>query len=82
MLERESGGSIDYSVIVSGDSAAAAIKGVAGRPPPDLIIVAEARYENIIINAAEMKNAGALIVMIIVLMIRPQGIFGRRERVG
>lgn len=31
---------------------------------------------------AEMKNAGALIVMIIVLMIRPQGIFGRRERVG
>ena len=31
---------------------------------------------------AEMKNAGALIVMIVVLMIRPQGIFGRRERVG
>jgi branched-chain amino acid transport system permease protein len=31
---------------------------------------------------AEMKNVGALLVMIIVLMIRPQGIFGRRERVG
>jgi branched-chain amino acid transport system permease protein len=31
---------------------------------------------------AEMKNVGALLVMIIVLMIRPQGLFGRRERVG
>ncbi len=31
---------------------------------------------------AEMKNVGALLVMIIVLMIRPQGIFGRKERVG
>lgn len=31
---------------------------------------------------AEMKNAGALLVMIVVLMFRPQGIFGRRERIG
>ena len=31
---------------------------------------------------AEMKNVGALVVMIIVLMIRPQGIFGRKERIG
>lgn len=30
----------------------------------------------------EMKNIGALMVMIIILMVRPQGIFGRRERIG
>ncbi len=30
----------------------------------------------------ELKNAGALAVMIVVLMVRPQGILGRAERVG
>lgn len=30
----------------------------------------------------EMKNVGALFVMIVILLIRPQGILGRRERVG
>jgi len=30
----------------------------------------------------EMKTVGALFVMIIILMIRPQGLLGRRERVG
>lgn len=39
LLERESGGSIDYSVIVSRNSAAAAIEKVAGRLQPDLIIM-------------------------------------------
>lgn len=29
-----------------------------------------------------VQNAAALVVMIIILLIRPQGIFGRRERVG
>jgi branched-chain amino acid transport system permease protein len=29
-----------------------------------------------------VQNAAALLVMIIILLIRPQGIFGRRERVG
>ena len=32
--------------------------------------------------APELKNVGALIVMIVILMVRPQGIFGRRERIG
>ena len=32
--------------------------------------------------APELKNVGALFVMIVILMIRPQGIFGRRERIG
>jgi branched-chain amino acid transport system permease protein len=31
---------------------------------------------------AEMKNVGALGVLILVLLIRPQGILGRAERVG
>lgn len=30
----------------------------------------------------EMKTVGALFVMILILMIRPQGLLGRRERVG
>lgn len=29
-----------------------------------------------------LKNVGALVVLIVVLMVRPQGVFGRRERVG
>jgi len=32
--------------------------------------------------APEMKNVGALAVMIVLLMIRPSGLFGRRERIG
>ena len=32
--------------------------------------------------APELKNVGALLVLIIILMIRPQGMFGRRERIG
>jgi branched-chain amino acid transport system permease protein len=32
--------------------------------------------------SVELKNIGALIVLILVLLFRPQGIFGRRERVG
>ena len=31
---------------------------------------------------AELKNVGALVVLILVLVIRPQGIMGRSERVG
>lgn len=32
--------------------------------------------------APELKNVGALVVLILILMVRPQGIFGRRERIG
>ncbi len=35
-----------------------------------------------LIIPTEMKTVGALFVMIVILMIRPQGILGRRERVG
>jgi branched-chain amino acid transport system permease protein len=31
---------------------------------------------------SELKYVGALVVLIIVLLIRPQGILGRKERVG
>jgi branched-chain amino acid transport system permease protein len=30
----------------------------------------------------ELKNVGALLLLIVVLMVRPQGILGRRSRVG
>ena len=32
--------------------------------------------------AAELQFVGALVVLIVVLLIRPQGILGRKERVG
>ncbi len=35
-----------------------------------------------LVVAPELKNVGALLVMILVLMVRPQGIFGQRERIG
>jgi branched-chain amino acid transport system permease protein len=31
---------------------------------------------------AELKNAPALLILIIVLVVRPQGILGRKQRVG
>jgi branched-chain amino acid transport system permease protein len=30
----------------------------------------------------EMKTVGALFLMILILMVRPQGLLGRKERVG
>jgi branched-chain amino acid transport system permease protein len=35
-----------------------------------------------LIIPTEMKTVGALFVMIVILMVRPQGLLGRRERVG
>ncbi len=35
-----------------------------------------------LIVPAELKFVGALVVLILVLMVRPQGIFGRAERIG
>ena len=32
--------------------------------------------------APELKNVGALLALIVILMLRPQGIFGRSERIG
>jgi neutral amino acid transport system permease protein len=31
---------------------------------------------------SDMKYVGALVVLIVVLLFRPQGILGRRERIG
>ena len=33
-------------------------------------------------NANDMKNVGALLALIIILLIRPQGILGSKERIG
>ncbi len=35
-----------------------------------------------LVVAPELKNVGALLVMIVILLFRPQGIFGRPERIG
>lgn len=35
-----------------------------------------------IVIPAELKNVGALVVLILVLVVRPQGILGRSERIG
>ena len=31
---------------------------------------------------SDMKTVGALVVMILLLMVRPQGLLGRKERIG
>ena len=33
-------------------------------------------------GAVELKNTGALIALIVILLVRPQGILGKKERVG
>ena len=35
-----------------------------------------------LIIPANLQNAAALLVMILILLVRPQGLFGRRERIG
>lgn len=37
---------------------------------------------SILVIPSELKYVGALVVLILVLLVRPQGIFGRKERVG
>lgn len=46
------------------------------------IIVGTMIQLSTLIIPSELKNVGALAVLIIILMIRPQGILGRSERVG
>ena len=31
---------------------------------------------------SDLKNAGALLLLVLILLFRPQGIMGRRERIG
>ncbi|GAA5152926.1 hypothetical protein GCM10023340_34080 [Nocardioides marinquilinus] len=31
---------------------------------------------------ADLKNAGALVLLVVILLVRPQGLLGRRERIG
>jgi branched-chain amino acid transport system permease protein len=32
--------------------------------------------------SAELKNAGAMLLLIVILLVRPQGLLGRKERIG
>ncbi|HYJ67140.1 MAG TPA: branched-chain amino acid ABC transporter permease [Nocardioidaceae bacterium] len=46
------------------------------------LIVGLAVEESTLIIPAELKYTGALVLLILVLLVRPQGILGRRERIG
>ncbi|HEY3484591.1 MAG TPA: branched-chain amino acid ABC transporter permease, partial [Ilumatobacteraceae bacterium] len=46
------------------------------------LIVGVLVYVSTVYIAPELKNVGALVVLILILMVRPQGIFGRKERIG
>ena len=46
------------------------------------LIVGVLVYVSTLWIAPELKNVGALVVLILILMVRPQGIFGRKERIG
>jgi branched-chain amino acid transport system permease protein len=35
-----------------------------------------------LVISTELKNVGALVILILVLLVRPQGILGRAERIG
>ena len=47
-----------------------------------IIGIAVELWTFIVPNANDMKNVGALVVLIIILLIRPQGILGSKERIG
>ena len=42
----------------------------------------DAEGAEVALIGANLKNVGALLILILILMVRPQGIFGRAERVG
>jgi branched-chain amino acid transport system permease protein len=46
------------------------------------LVIGVLTFLSTLLAAPELKNVGALFIMIVILMIRPQGIFGRRERIG
>lgn len=35
-----------------------------------------------LVISAELKNAGAMLLLIVILLVRPQGLLGRKERIG
>lgn len=46
------------------------------------IVVGVFTQVSTLVVPTELKNAGALVILIVILLVRPQGILGRRERVG
>jgi branched-chain amino acid transport system permease protein len=46
------------------------------------VIVGVAILSSTVVWPSELQTVPALVMMIIILLVRPQGIFGRRERVG
>ncbi|MGQ0847410.1 MAG: branched-chain amino acid ABC transporter permease [Sporichthyaceae bacterium] len=56
--------------------------GTAGGAVLGAMIIAVFTQLSTLVVASELKNVGALAVLILVLLLRPQGILGRRERIG
>lgn len=46
------------------------------------LIVAVMIEMSTLVISAELKNAGAMLLLIFILLIRPQGLLGRKERIG
>jgi branched-chain amino acid transport system permease protein len=46
-----------------------------------MIIGVVVEMSNLVLSA-DLKYATALVILILVLLVRPQGILGRRERIG
>jgi neutral amino acid transport system permease protein len=46
------------------------------------LVIGTLTFMSTLIIPPELKNVGALFVMILILLVRPQGIFGRPERLG
>jgi len=46
------------------------------------IIVGVFISESTLVIPIELKNVGALVILIVILLVRPNGLLGRRERIG
>ena len=68
---------------MAGDAASVACVavGMGGALVGSLVIGIFTQMSTLVIPA-ELQNVGALLVLIVILVFRPQGILGRAERVG
>jgi neutral amino acid transport system permease protein len=46
------------------------------------LVIGLATQLSTLVIPTELKNVGALVVLIVIILVRPQGILGRRERIG
>jgi branched-chain amino acid transport system permease protein len=46
------------------------------------LVISAFIFMSTLVLAPELKNVGALVVMVVILLVLPQGIFGRKQRIG